>query len=134
MGSFRRPKWFVQGPRSLCIEYLIAKNQRDFFRSRRRWRLLGIANQTVKASVFERLFVGFSDVVSSGKLTEFPRRLLFIFKWQLLALIGILFAILGVFTRPIYLCGDYLVTKIRQTFSRSRKLLYLCGDYLVTKI
>lgn len=46
LGGFKRPRWFVQGPQQLCIEYLIAKRTGDSRRADTLWNQLGWSNGT----------------------------------------------------------------------------------------
>ena len=45
----RRPRWFAQGPRHLCIEYLIARRTGRWLRAYRLWHELAWANRTSSA-------------------------------------------------------------------------------------
>lgn len=44
--GFQRPRWFVQGPARLCLEYLAARNAGRQARSRVLWHELALINQT----------------------------------------------------------------------------------------
>ena len=44
--GYERPAWFAQGPREMCIEYLIAKRSGQTTRAVRLWQDLGWANKT----------------------------------------------------------------------------------------
>lgn len=54
LGKFKRPKWFVQGPMSLCIDYLIAKNRGDKMRSDEFWHALAQLNKTRQQNLFAK--------------------------------------------------------------------------------
>jgi hypothetical protein len=47
MHGYERPSWFVQGPRALCIRYLIARADGARRRSDFYWHALGLANGTI---------------------------------------------------------------------------------------
>jgi hypothetical protein len=44
--GFKRPKWFVQGPLDLCIEYLLEKNAGNASKELKIWNALSILNRT----------------------------------------------------------------------------------------
>ena len=44
--GYERPRWFAQGPQSLCLEYLVAKRTGDTRSAALRWEELGVANKT----------------------------------------------------------------------------------------
>ncbi len=48
--GFTRPRWFVQGPQNLCIDYLIAKRSGRARRAARLWLRLGHENGTRRPS------------------------------------------------------------------------------------
>jgi len=48
--GYERPRWFVQGPQLLCLDYLIAKRTGDTPVAEKLWRFLGQANGTVGAA------------------------------------------------------------------------------------
>jgi hypothetical protein len=50
LNGFKRPEWFVQGPLSLCIEYLLAKNQGNDAVGLNIWEELSEINKTTSPS------------------------------------------------------------------------------------
>lgn len=48
--GFERPRWFVQGPQHLCIDYLIARRGGEASTAARLWEELGFANRTLKTT------------------------------------------------------------------------------------
>jgi hypothetical protein len=46
LNGFKRPKWFVQGPLNLCLDYLLAKNRSDDLTSLNIWKELSEINRT----------------------------------------------------------------------------------------
>ena len=52
--GFERPRWFAQGPASICIKYLHAMRTGKSYRSAHYWRLLSVANRTVPTTSWER--------------------------------------------------------------------------------
>ncbi len=51
LNGFSRPKWFVQGPMGLCINYLLAKNQGDKSKQLHLWNILGRLNKTKSQTI-----------------------------------------------------------------------------------
>jgi hypothetical protein len=45
--GYERPRWFAQGPRHICIDYLLARRTGNRRQAERLWRDLGSANQTI---------------------------------------------------------------------------------------
>jgi hypothetical protein len=48
LGGYQRPRWFAQGPREFCIEYLIAKRRGDQAKAEDLWAALGWSNHTTR--------------------------------------------------------------------------------------
>jgi hypothetical protein len=47
LGGYQRPRWFVQGPRETCVDYLVAKRTGQQRKADALWRHLGWANKTL---------------------------------------------------------------------------------------
>jgi len=45
LGGFKRPKWFVQGPQNLCLDYLLAKNSNNTDLEKKLWEGLNFFNR-----------------------------------------------------------------------------------------
>lgn len=54
--GFARPRWFVQGPIDLCLDYLIAEGNADPKAAESLWRKLGVLNRTRRAGAVERIW------------------------------------------------------------------------------
>jgi hypothetical protein len=50
LGGYQRPRWFAQGPREYCIDYLIAKRTGQTARAERLWRDLAWFNGTLAST------------------------------------------------------------------------------------
>lgn len=74
MGGFQRPRWFVQGPLDLCVQYLIARRNGRKGRARTLWRRLSGINQTARTanpvSLLERQHI---EGTLAGKLYFYSR-------------------------------------------------------------
>lgn len=49
LNGYQRPRWFVQGPQRLCLDYLLAKRKGDQPLADRLWNDLAVANRTPHA-------------------------------------------------------------------------------------
>jgi len=66
--GFKRPKWFVQGPRELCIDYLIAKRRNKGFESGYLWEKLFLTRKAYCAVNRNELMprcAGFASAIQS---------------------------------------------------------------------
>ena len=57
LGGFKRPNWFVQGPQTLCIDYLLARRRGNRRLANRHWHMLSVVNRTCSSNgVLETVF------------------------------------------------------------------------------
>src|SRR5690606_31616966 len=70
--GYERPRWFAQGPRLLCIDYLVAKRSGHDRRAERLWRDLAFANQTARGDATGRLKLWFQ--ATSARLRDIAVR------------------------------------------------------------
>ena len=70
--GYARPRWFAQGPRLLCIDYLVAKRSGHDRRAERLWRDLGFANRTARGDATGRLKLWFQ--ATSARLRDIAVR------------------------------------------------------------
>lgn len=100
LNGFKRPSWFIQGGKLDAIKYLIAKNEKSFFKSQYYEIKLKISNllnehsnkkYKLFLSKFKSLFVKLNSLFS--KFSRLRR----LYKYPLLAIIGLIFLPLTIF-------------------------------------
>lgn len=64
LGSYERPRWYVQGPRELCFQYLIARARGQDVVAEQAWRELSYSNLTLSRQKAKYLGLGNTDVLT----------------------------------------------------------------------